>query len=163
VTAASPSLSGPRNYWLTLSATDWKALELRTVTLETRITTGNALNINQERKMHFRKLAKIIKLLRTQGGWLGRSTHRGRDPLFTRAKVDVYLCWSVKRDRDPANWYPMAKAMVDGFTDACLWTDDNYKHVAGPYLHDDPGKKAPAGMVGIRFEITELPTEEVTA
>jgi hypothetical protein len=137
-------------------------LELRTVTLETRITTGNALDTNQERKLNHFKRARIIKLLRTQGGWLGRSTHRGRDPLFTKAKVDVFLSWSVKRDRDPANWYPMAKAMVDGFTDACLWTDDNYKHVAGPYLHDDAGVKAPKGMVGVRFVITELPTEEVT-
>lgn len=137
-------------------------MELRTVTLQTRITTGNALDINQERSLHRMAIARKVALLREQGGWLGRSTHRGRDPLFTRAKVDVFLSWSVKRDRDPANWYPMVKAMVDGFTDACLWTDDNYKHVAGPYLHDDPGAKAPKGMVGVRFEITELPPEEVT-
>jgi hypothetical protein len=147
---------------LTPSATDWNALELRTVTLQTRITTGNALNINQERKMGFRARARIIKLLREQGGWLGRSTHRGRDPLFQRCQVDVHLSWSTKRDRDTANWYPMAKAMVDGFTDACLWTDDNYKHVKGPFLHHDKDAQAPAGMVLVRFELTELPPEEVT-
>ena len=31
--------------------------------------------------------------------------------------------------RDPHNIYPTIKAIVDGFTNACVWEDDDSKHV----------------------------------
>lgn len=30
-----------------------------------------------------------------------------------------------KRRMDPPNWYPTVKALLDGMTDAGVWTDDN--------------------------------------
>lgn len=129
--------------------------EPRRLVMETRVSTPNALNANQERKMGFRKRAKIVKLLREQGGWLGRSHHTGRNPLFHRARIDVYLSWSTNRRRDTANWAPMAKAMTDGFTDARLFPDDNTKHVEGPFLHPS-GRSGRPGVLEVQFVLTEL-------
>ncbi len=33
---------------------------------------------------------------------------------------------------DPANWYPTAKAVVDGLVDAGVLTDDSARHITGP-------------------------------
>ncbi len=39
--------------------------------------------------------------------------------------VTIYA--PTKRRMDPPNFYPTVKALVDGMTDAGLWTDDNYE------------------------------------
>lgn len=36
----------------------------------------------------------------------------------------------VGRRRDPHNWAPTVKPILDGLTDAKVWTDDDFKHVA---------------------------------
>lgn len=41
--------------------------------------------------------------------------------------VKVYVSAPTKRRMDPANWYPTVKALLDGMTDAGLWSDDDYK------------------------------------
>lgn len=38
-----------------------------------------------------------------------------------------FLCkYQTKRKYDPPNWSPTTKALLDGLTDAEIWTDDNF-------------------------------------
>jgi hypothetical protein len=65
-------------------------------------------------------------------------------PRMTRARVICHVTRDRLGDRwDPANWYPSAKACVDGFTDAGLWSDDSVRHVLGPDLRGVYGVKCP--------------------
>lgn len=41
------------------------------------------------------------------------------------AVVAVTVHPPTRRRMDPPNWYPTVKALVDGLTDAGIWTDDN--------------------------------------
>lgn len=46
--------------------------------------------------------------------------------------VDVWVEFGTKQPdkrRDPHNFYPTIKAILDGFTVACVWEDDDSKHV----------------------------------
>ena len=53
---------------------------------------------------------------------------------------------------DAMNFYPTAKAVVDGLIDYGLCVDDSNEYVQGPFL--DPGGKGPAALV---LTIKELP------
>lgn len=46
--------------------------------------------------------------------------------------VEVWITFGTKRPnqrRDPSNFAPTVKAICDGFTNACVWEDDDSKHV----------------------------------
>lgn len=46
--------------------------------------------------------------------------------------VEVWFEWGTKQPgkrRDPHNWYPTIKAILDGFTRASVWEDDDSEHV----------------------------------
>lgn len=109
------------------------------------------ININDERKMHYRVRGPKRLALREAA----RDAAEGI-PAMTRARV---VC-RVTRDRlgyrwDPSNWYPSAKACVDGFTDAGLWPDDSVLHVIGPDMRGVHGVKAPP-YGRLVFEIHDL-------
>lgn len=63
--------------------------------------------------------------------------------------VTAYIRWRDRRRRDPANWYPSVKALIDGFTDAGVWPDDDSGHVIGPDMRAGlPLPRDPYGPVG---------------
>lgn len=41
-------------------------------------------------------------------------------------EVRVIVYAPTKRKYDPPNWSPTTKALLDGLTDAEIWTDDNF-------------------------------------
>lgn len=46
--------------------------------------------------------------------------------------VEVWVTFGTKRPnqrRDPHNYFPTIKAILDGMTNACVWEDDDSKHV----------------------------------
>ncbi|MEC3995066.1 hypothetical protein VSR01_16595 [Actinacidiphila sp. DG2A-62] len=53
-------------------------------------------------------------------------------PVFHRAHVLGVLRPATKGRRDPANWYPTFKAMLDGVVDAGVLEDDDHTRVDGP-------------------------------
>lgn len=57
-------------------------------------------------------------------------------PKHQPAHVTVYLPVKGRRHRDPANFYPAVKAIIDGLVLAKVWPDDNaaYVTVAEPVL-----------------------------
>ncbi len=130
----------------------------RQLVMATKISTGLALNLNKERTQFWAKNADKIALLRDQGTWLAREHLKGRKHLFGRCHVQVWLAFPDRIERDSSNWYPTAKAMVDGFTDAKMWPNDNDKWVVGPHLWpaDRLGAKR---VVEMRFLLTEIPPQ----
>ncbi len=62
----------------------------------------------------------------------------GRVPPLGAAHVFVELRFRDKRRRDPANWAPTAKAIVDGLVDADVIKDDSSDYLVGPDLRVGP-------------------------
>lgn len=50
-------------------------------------------------------------------------------PLFNHFGVSVTVCPPTRRRLDPPNLYPTVKALIDGLTDACWWSDDDFTHL----------------------------------
>lgn len=58
---------------------------------------------------------------------LGRTpSERAREACFVRVSFPVK---DPNRRRDPENWSPTSKALVDGLVDADVWPDDDERHV----------------------------------
>lgn len=53
----------------------------------------------------------------------------GIQPLFSHFGVSVTVCPPTRRRLDPPNLYPTVKALIDGLTDACWWSDDDFTHL----------------------------------
>ncbi|VGW50580.1 phage Holliday junction resolvase [Streptococcus pyogenes] len=77
-------------------------------------------------RLHFRKSASITKGLRQ----LAKLKSNGLTKKHTKnnpCKVIVTVFTPTKRRFDPPNIYPTIKAILDGFTDAGVWDDDNHE------------------------------------
>jgi crossover junction endodeoxyribonuclease RusA len=59
-------------------------------------------------------------------------------PRIERAYVIAELFFATNRRRDPHNWMPTAKAIVDGMVDAGVFPDDSTEHVTGPDMRIGP-------------------------
>lgn len=61
----------------------------------------------------------------------------------------------TKRRLDPPNFYPTVKALVDGLTDAGIWTDDNSEVIK--FMTFKRGKLSEIpGKYRVRLEIREV-------
>lgn len=54
------------------------------------------------------------------------SAETGIDFMFNFFKIRMIVCPPTRRKLDPPNLYPTLKALIDGFTDASWWADDNF-------------------------------------
>lgn len=103
--------------------------------------TFELININRTKGSHYRVKGPKVKALR---GAAKVAATEATIPHMTRARVICHVTRHQLGDKwDPANWYPGAKACVDGFTDAGLWPDDSVRHVLGPDLRGVYGVKCP--------------------
>jgi crossover junction endodeoxyribonuclease RusA len=59
-------------------------------------------------------------------------------PHLDRAHIYCHLRGHNKGRRDPGNWYPSAKAAVDGLVDAGVLDDDDHTRVVGPDMRLAP-------------------------
>lgn len=95
-----------------------------------------------------------------KNGWITNAitaaTEAGLPKGLDHVQIDGHVVKPRGGSYDAMNYYPTAKALVDGLTRYGLTPDDNNKHVKGPYLHEG-GK----GDTAIIITITEL-TEEDT-
>lgn len=67
-------------------------------------------------------------------------------------RVLVYVHKPTAHKYDAANLAPTAKAVVDGFTTAGLWPDDDNDHVLGPDIRRGPARR---GNPGLTVTLTE--------
>lgn len=106
------------------------------------------LTANQTLGIHAK--ASRVKALRHTGWAMARYF---KLPRLERAHVFYVLHPDTKtRRRDPGNWAPSAKAVIDGFVDAGLLPDDNSERLLGP----DPRIGAPVPGSQLVFHITDL-------
>ena len=83
--------------------------------------------LNANDRPHWAQKAKITAYLRQ----IGRlKVSEGKYTTYTKKRpcglvVTIYA--PTKRRMDPPNFYPTVKALVDGMTDAGIWTDDNHE------------------------------------
>lgn len=81
---------------------------------------------------------RLISDWRTQAAWVAKAH---RVPPLVAARVVVELRFITTRRRDPANWAPTGKAIVDGLVDAGVFADDDAGRVVGPDMR--LGKPSP--------------------
>ncbi|MCL2089878.1 MAG: hypothetical protein FWH11_01410 [Micrococcales bacterium] len=75
-------------------------------------------------------------------------------PGFTRAHLTVTFAWPDRRRRDPANWHPTLKALVDGSVDAGVLADDDGTRLVGPDLRvsDETSGRARVALLTFCWE-----------
>jgi hypothetical protein len=119
------------------------------------------LNANQ--RLHHMARAKATRLIREHAGW---KTIAARIPRLQRAEIVVEVRFPDSRNRDVGNWYPSAKAAIDGaVSDAGLLPGDDDAHLAGPFLVPGPVERGwprdisrrGLGRGRMLLHITELP------
>jgi crossover junction endodeoxyribonuclease RusA len=88
-----------------------------------------------------------------------RCLNMARGVRFERAHVTAFVQYPSNNRADPANAAPSAKPIIDGFTHAGLWPDDDSLHVLGPDFRREPGTTGVPGVHRIRFVITDITGE----
>ncbi|MFI9845130.1 hypothetical protein ACIHFD_49485 [Nonomuraea sp. NPDC051941] len=101
--------------------------QARTYVLQ--MPAGMALR-NENDRGHWGTLSRKTKALRRTAYW---QTKAAKIPAMQKASVvGVYEPPTPHPRRDPANWYPSFKAVVDGMIDAGMLPDDNSERLEGP-------------------------------
>ncbi|WP_336214423.1 hypothetical protein [Nonomuraea sp. LPB2021202275-12-8] len=86
--------------------------------------------LNSNQRPHPMVRAKLTRVLREAGQ---RAAAEAGIPHMERVYVICELRPSDRRRRDPGNWYPSAKAAVDGgLVDAGALDDDDHTRLIGP-------------------------------
>jgi hypothetical protein len=96
--------------------------------------------LNANERLHHRPKGDITRELRKAAAQavaecpaLSAALEAARPgPVFQRVHVLGVLRPATKGRRDPANWYPTFKAMLDGVVDAGVLEDDDHTRVDGP-------------------------------
>lgn len=91
-----------------------------------------------------------------------RHAAHGMHPLTTPVNVELQLEFGRNARRDAPNWWPTAKAAIDGLVDAALIADDSDKHVTRtvfPAHTTDPALRA-TKTTGARVRLTITITED---
>lgn len=94
--------------------------------------TEPAARINLNQRYHWRTKARLTREWRGAAyvaacQQLGRGpAERAREACFVRVRFPVV---DPGKRRDPENWAPTSKALVDGLVDAGVWPDDDESHV----------------------------------
>lgn len=95
------------------------------------------LTANQ--RLHYHEKAARVRNWRLRTAILARKVKP-----VPHAHVICYLHFQDNRRRDAGNWYPTAKACLDGIVDAGVLEDDSDNYVIGPDMRR--GEKSPAGF-----------------
>lgn len=96
-----------------------------------------------------------------KNGWItnaiSAATEAGLPKGLARVQIDGDVIKPRGGTYDAMNYYPTAKAIVDGLTRYGLCADDSNEYVSGPFLHE--GGKGPAAII-ITITQTEDPKEQ---
>lgn len=115
------------------------------------IATPPAALINANQRLHHHAKAKLTRAWRNaalDAVMSGFHPHH-----YTRAHITIAIRFPTNHRRDVGNYYPTAKAIVDGLVDAQLLADDNDTHVVGPDMRRD----TPNGPLRITVTLEEIP------
>lgn len=110
-------------------------------------------------RLHWAVKARKTKQLRMMAFMQGRSLmneqglHR---PVFDTCGIEAVVAYPRNGRADPQNTSPMAKALIDGLTDAGYWPDDDSTHVLKVAYTRSPMRSA-KGCHIITLNIINLP------
>jgi crossover junction endodeoxyribonuclease RusA len=97
-----------------------------------RLPPGTKL-LTSNQRYHWRTRAKITRELRTMSRDLAEQQEI---PRADKVHVRGHWHYHDNRKRDPGNWYPSLKAMIDGaLVDSGIITDDDDKHLIFDGIH----------------------------
>lgn len=91
-----------------------------------------------------------------------RCLNGARGVHMTKAHVTAYVQYPSNNRADPTNAGPTAKPIIDGFTLAGLWPDDDSAHVLGPDFRREQGTTGAKGLHRIRFVIEDASAYDVS-
>lgn len=84
------------------------------------------LVINSNDRFHFHKKGRMTSQLRSIAHY-DAITFKGEPSSKKKPCIVHVIVYSPTKTRlDPPNLYPTVKALIDGLTDAGVWTDDDY-------------------------------------
>ena len=111
--------------------------------------------LNANDRPHWTQKAKITAYLRSIASEKGRECNYIPYSKKRPCGLVVTIYAPSKRRLDPPNFYPTVKALVDGLTDAGIWTDDNSDVIK--YMTFKRGRQSEvAGKYIIEIEIEEI-------
>lgn len=87
------------------------------------------LSINQERTMHWAARNRRLDPWKITTFWLAKEAKLPAAVAGAPATITVVLPVRGQHRRDPANFYPTVKAIVDGLVLAGVWPDDTPEYV----------------------------------
>lgn len=102
--------------------------------------------INANDRTHHMVKAKLTKAWR-EAAYIAATARR-----FESAHIVCAIRFPNNHRRDVGNYYPTAKAIVDGLVDAGMLPDDNDAHLIGP----DMRRHIPNGSPLVTVTITDL-------
>lgn len=107
--------------------------------------------INANQRLHHHARAKLTRAWRTA---TAATIDRGWFPdHYRHAHITVAIRFPTNHRRDVGNYYPTAKAIVDGLVDAGVLADDSDTHITGPDMRRD----LPNGPARVTVHIEETP------
>jgi crossover junction endodeoxyribonuclease RusA len=82
--------------------------------------------ITMNLRLHWAAQHRLVRAWRQAAGWAAIAALGGRADGRALPPAEVIVILPVRGDirRDPHNWMPTAKAIVDGLVDAGCWPDD---------------------------------------
>lgn len=123
--------------------------------LRLNVPAAQLLTANQ--RYHWAEQSRRVKALKLLAQYGTRSyLNRGLWSPVPAADITVHLRWPDRRRRDPANWAPTGKALVDGVVAAGLLPDDDWRHVTGPDIRIDMESPMPPtrDLVSVELRIS---------
>ena len=113
----------------------------------------NNLFMNANGRLHHYQRANMTKQLRELAYWKAKAA-RGKGLGEPPYHVTCIIELDTARRFDPPNAYPTIKALVDGMTDAGVWTDDNSDVIEAMTFRRGAGK-AKKGFKRVTIEVSK--------
>lgn len=123
------------------------------IVLDLGVPPTPPLSLNRERSLHWAARRRQTDPWKTATFWLAKQARLPAAVAGQRTAVTVVLPVRGHYRRDPANYYPTVKAVVDGLVAAGVWPDDtpDYVTVAEPIVTCDQANAE------IRLDFLEAP------
>lgn len=106
--------------------------------------------INANDRLHHAPKARLTKAWREAAAWTATSKKLGYWTKPVHITCTIRFPDNIRRD--VGNWYPTAKAIVDGLVDAGVLYDDSDTYVLGP----DMRREYPNGPARVTVELREV-------
>lgn len=100
------------------------------IVIDLGVPPAKPMSINEERSGHWRAARAHSKAWRELAWAVALHTHLAALVAQAPATVTVEIPVKGNYRRDPANYFGVAKAVIDGLVDAGVWPDDTPQWVA---------------------------------